>query len=94
MSDINAAPQPVAPIAPPTPADPIPAAEIAEIQQVAEVAVELADHKQVDPAEVVQAVVTSESLLADLVKVVRRDASGISHALNELLAKAEKHFGL
>jgi hypothetical protein len=89
MSDINA-PQPVAPIAP----EPIPAATIAQVESVAEVAVDLAEEKPVDPAQVVQAVVTSESLLAELVAVVRRDASGISHSINDLLSKAEKHFGL
>lgn len=38
--------------------------------------------------------VTCESFLAELMPVVRRDARGISHALESLLEKSEKYFGL
>ena len=38
--------------------------------------------------------VTHESLLSEFVAVVKRDARGISHHLESLIDKAEKHFGL
>lgn len=39
-------------------------------------------------------VVTHESFLSELVAVVKHDARGISHHLEALITKAEKHFGL
>jgi hypothetical protein len=48
----------------------------------------------VDPAATHELPVTHESFLAEIVAAVRRDCQGISHHINELLAKAEKHFGL
>lgn len=38
--------------------------------------------------------VTHESFLSEFAAVVKRDARGISHHLEALIAKAEKHFGL
>ncbi|HEY6019475.1 MAG TPA: hypothetical protein VIY48_06130 [Candidatus Paceibacterota bacterium] len=47
-----------------------------------------------DPAAVHTPVVTHESFLTELMAVVRRDCRGISHSLEGLMAKAEKHLGL
>lgn len=47
-----------------------------------------------DLAAVHTPVVTHESFLTELMAVVRRDCRGISHSLEGLMAKAEKHFGL
>lgn len=38
--------------------------------------------------------VTHESLLTALVGAVKKCARGVSHEIEDLIAKAEKHFGL
>lgn len=38
--------------------------------------------------------VTHESLLSELVGAVKKCARGVSHEIEDLIAKAEKHFGL
>lgn len=38
--------------------------------------------------------VTHESLLTELVGAVKKCARGVSHEIEDLIAKAEKHFGL
>lgn len=38
--------------------------------------------------------ITHESLLIELVGAVKKCARGVSHEIEDLIAKAEKHFGL
>ena len=38
--------------------------------------------------------VTHESLLTELVGAVKKCARGVSHEIEDVLARAEKHFGL
>ena len=38
--------------------------------------------------------VTHESLLTELVSAVKKCARGVSHEIEDILARAEKHFGL
>jgi hypothetical protein len=93
MTD-ETAPQTIAPIAP-TEDAPIPlATEVTELASVSEVAAELSAGKPVDPAQVVEAVVTTASLFAELVDVVSRDARGISHHLESVLGRSKSHLGL
>jgi hypothetical protein len=94
MTD-ETAPQTIAPIAP-TEGEPIAplATAVTELSSVAEVAADLAAGKPVDPAQVVEAVVTTASLFAELVDVVSRDARGISHHLESVLGRSKSHLGL
>jgi hypothetical protein len=53
-----------------------------------------AQPEAVDPAATVATTVTHESLLGELMGVVKRDCRGISRDLEGLIEKAAKHFGL
>lgn len=45
-------------------------------------------------SQVVVPTVTHESLLTELVAAVKKCARGVSHEIEDVLARAEKHFGL
>jgi hypothetical protein len=77
------------------PADTVPASSGSEAKSGAGTAAAGASADAIDPsAPHVSAPVTHESLLSEVMGVIRRDARGISHALESLIEKAEKHFGL
>jgi hypothetical protein len=73
----------------------VPASVGSEAKSGADTAAPGASADAIDPsAPHVSAPVTHESLLSEVMGVIRRDARGISHALESLIEKAEKHFGL
>jgi hypothetical protein len=73
----------------------VPASIGSEAKSGADTADAGASANAVDPSMPhMAAPVTHESLLAEVMGVIRRDARGISHDLESLIEKAEKHFGL